>query len=101
MGQMPRIARRAPEGWVYHALNRAVARLPLFQKTADYEAFERVLIEAHQRSRSNYGLLRDAQSLALRPLVWLFGRFGAKVFYFVLGTAFFVGGLLYSLRVIS
>jgi len=27
-------------------LNRAVARLPLLQKEADYEAFERVLLEA-------------------------------------------------------
>jgi hypothetical protein len=26
---MPRIARAAPGGYVYHALNRAVARLPL------------------------------------------------------------------------
>jgi len=39
---MPRITRYAPKGWIYHALNRAVARLPLFQKDADYEAFERV-----------------------------------------------------------
>jgi putative transposase len=46
---MPRIARYAPKGWVYHALNRAVARLPLFQKNADYEAFERVISEAHER----------------------------------------------------
>src|SRR5262249_5511937 len=30
----------------YHALNRAVARLPLFQKDGDYRAFERVLAEA-------------------------------------------------------
>ena len=42
---MPRIARRAPKGWIYHALNRAVARLPLFQKEADDEAFERVIGE--------------------------------------------------------
>ncbi len=47
---MPRIARYAPKGLVYHALNRAVARLPLFQKEADYEAFERVLDEAHENS---------------------------------------------------
>ena len=40
---MPRIARRAPKGWIYHALNLAVARLPLFQKEADCEAFERVI----------------------------------------------------------
>jgi putative transposase len=31
---------------IYHALNRAVARLPLFDKDADYAAFERVLEEA-------------------------------------------------------
>jgi len=43
---MPRQARAAPGGYVYHALNRAVARLPFFQKPADYDAFERVLVEA-------------------------------------------------------
>ena len=37
---------RCPGGYVYHALNRAVARLPLFEKEADFEAFERVLEEA-------------------------------------------------------
>jgi len=34
---------------VYHVLNRSVAGLPLFRKEADYEAFERIMIEAHQR----------------------------------------------------
>ena len=43
---MPRHARVAPGGFVYHALNRGVARLPLFEKDGDYEAFERVLGEA-------------------------------------------------------
>jgi putative transposase len=43
---MPRTALAAPPGFVYHVLNRAVARLPLFQKEADYDAFERVLAEA-------------------------------------------------------
>jgi hypothetical protein len=43
---MPRQARAAPGGFVYHALNRAVARLPLLQKDGDREAFERVLVEA-------------------------------------------------------
>ena len=43
---MPRHARIAPGGFVYHALNRGVARLPLFEKDGDYEAFERVLAEA-------------------------------------------------------
>ena len=46
---MPRRARVAPGGFVDHALNRAVARLPLFQKDGDYEAFERVIVEARER----------------------------------------------------
>lgn len=37
----------APGGLVYHVLNRSVAGLPLFRKQADYEAFERIIIEAH------------------------------------------------------
>jgi REP-associated tyrosine transposase len=44
---MPRTARHAPAGLIYHALNRAVARLPLFEKSADYAAFESVIEEAH------------------------------------------------------
>lgn len=43
---MPRRPRICPGGLVYHVLNRAVARLALFEKDADYEAFERVLAEA-------------------------------------------------------
>ncbi len=39
--------RAAPGGYVYHALNRAVARLPLFEKDGDFDAFERALVEAH------------------------------------------------------
>ncbi len=46
---MPRQPRAAPGGYVYHCLNRAVARLPLFQKEADYDAFERVLLSAQER----------------------------------------------------
>jgi putative transposase len=43
---MARGPRHAPGGFVYHVLNRAVARLPLFEKPADYDAFLRVLAEA-------------------------------------------------------
>src|SRR5262249_26570074 len=43
---MSRGRRLAPGGFVYHALNRAVVRLPLFEKPADYVAFLRVLGEA-------------------------------------------------------
>lgn len=46
---MPRTARVAPGGIVYHVLNRAVARLPLFEKPADYEAFEKVLAETFEK----------------------------------------------------
>lgn len=33
-------------GYVYHVLNRANARLPIFQKDGDYQAFECILAEA-------------------------------------------------------
>ena len=33
---------------IFHCLNRAVARLTIFEKDADYEAFERVIDEAHE-----------------------------------------------------
>jgi putative transposase len=46
---MPRTARYAPGGYVYHAINRGVARQTLFDKEGDYDAFERVLAEAHDR----------------------------------------------------
>lgn len=36
----------APGGLVYHVLNRGVARLPLFEKPTDYDAFVRVVAEA-------------------------------------------------------
>ena len=46
---MPRIARVAPGGWVYHVLKRAVTRLPLFHKKAEHAAFERVMREGYAR----------------------------------------------------
>jgi REP element-mobilizing transposase RayT len=46
---MPRQARVAPGGLVYHVFNRSVAGLPLFRKEKDYEAFERIMIEAQER----------------------------------------------------
>jgi putative transposase len=45
---MPRRARVAPGGLVYHVLNRCVAGLPLFRKPMDYEAFERIMLEAQE-----------------------------------------------------
>jgi putative transposase len=46
---MARRARITPGGLAYHVLNRTVAGLPLFRKEGDYEAFERIMIEAHER----------------------------------------------------
>lgn len=46
---MPRRARAIQGGLVYHILNRANARMKMFEKDEDYAAFERVLEEAHAR----------------------------------------------------
>ena len=40
---MPRTARNAPGGLIYHVLNRANGRLRLFKKEEDFLAFERVM----------------------------------------------------------
>jgi putative transposase len=67
---MPRSARNAPGGLVYHALNRAVARLPLFQKDGDFDAFECVLAEAlqeHPTRLLGYCLMPNHWHLVLWP----------------------------------
>jgi putative transposase len=46
---MARPKRECPGGVIYHVLNRAVARIPLFKREGDYEALERTLAEALQR----------------------------------------------------
>lgn len=48
---MPRSPRTDVGDIAYHVLNRANARLPIFTTDTDYQAFERVLGEAQQRSR--------------------------------------------------
>jgi putative transposase len=67
---MPRRARQAPGGLVYHVLNRAVARLPLFQKDADFEAFERVMRQAldeHPTRLLAYCLMPNHWHMVLWP----------------------------------
>jgi hypothetical protein len=49
MGIMPRVARVVPARFDYHVLNRSVGRMHMFRKEADFEAFERVMVEAHAR----------------------------------------------------
>lgn len=46
---MGRPLRAAPGNFVYHVLNRANGRLPLFEDDGDYAACERVLAEACER----------------------------------------------------
>jgi putative transposase len=46
---MGRPHRNAPGGLVYHVLNRANARQPIFKKDQDYQAFERVLAAVQER----------------------------------------------------
>ena len=49
---MGRPLRAALGGYVYHVLNRANARLTIFEKDGDYEAFEKVLLQAVERTRT-------------------------------------------------
>lgn len=46
---MPRVARVAPPGLVYHVMNRAVGKAALFRTRADHLAFQRVMLEAFDR----------------------------------------------------
>lgn len=46
---MGRPLRASQGGWVYHVLNRANARQPIFDKPEDYEAFERILADGVER----------------------------------------------------
>ncbi len=47
---MGRPHRAAVGGYAYHVLNRANARLTIFDGDADYESFERILAEAVERT---------------------------------------------------
>ena len=49
---MGRPHRAAEAGYVYHVLNRANARMRIFDDDADYEAFEKVLTLAVARSET-------------------------------------------------
>jgi len=49
---MGRPRRAAEGGYVYHVLNRANARMKIFRNDGDYEAFERVLADAVERTQT-------------------------------------------------
>ena len=46
---MPRSARNAPGGVVYHVLNRANGKLKLLKHENDFLAFEKIMLEAFER----------------------------------------------------
>ena len=67
---MGRPKRAADGGLVYHVLNRANARMTIFENEGDYEAFERVLTEAVQRTETRllaYCVLPNHWHLVLWP----------------------------------
>jgi putative transposase len=67
---MPRTARIAPGGMIFHVLNRGVARMQLFDKPADFQAFERVLQETLGEAPMRicaYGLMPNHWHLLLWP----------------------------------
>ena len=67
---MPRCPRVATGDLAYHVLNRRVGRLPLFEKSADYVAFEKILAEAHAQTRiriTAYCLMPNHWHLLLWP----------------------------------
>ena len=61
---MGRPKRAATGGLIYHVLNRANARMTIFEKEQDYEAFETVLTEAVERSQ------RRLLSYCVMPNQW-------------------------------
>ena len=66
-------AKRADEaGAIYHMLNRANRRATIFLKDADYEAFERIMVEALERSQLklySYCLMPNHWHLVVSPEV--------------------------------
>ena len=67
---MPRSARVAPGGLVYHVLNRSVGRMKMFRTERDFEAFLRVLAQAHERRPIPilaYCVLASHWHLVVRP----------------------------------
>jgi putative transposase len=67
---MGRPHRAAAGGYVYHVLNRANARMRIFDDDGDYQAFEQVLLEAVHRSHTRllaYCLMPNHWHLVVWP----------------------------------
>ena len=69
---MGRVKRADAAGSTYHMLNRANRRATIFEKVADYEAFERILVEAVSKFEIDlfsYCLMPNHWHLVVRPMV--------------------------------
>jgi putative transposase len=67
---MARRSRWSDAGFVYHVLNRAVGRATIFEKSADYAAFEKVVRQAWERTQMRllaYGILANHWHLVVWP----------------------------------
>lgn len=67
MGRIPRVD---VGDYVYHVINRANARLPLFEKDEDYKLFEDILTEAKERFTMrilSYQIMPNHWHLVLQP----------------------------------
>jgi len=67
---MGRPKRAAEGGLIYHVLNRSNAKMPIFKKDGDYEAFEQVLEEAVARTETRllaYCVMRTHWHLVVWP----------------------------------
>jgi putative transposase len=67
---MPRTARAAEGGLVYHVLNRGNGRMKIFRKPGDYQAFVQLLIDGLDRAAVavfGYCLMPNHWHIVLRP----------------------------------
>src|SRR5258708_16550089 len=67
---MPRTARSALGGIVYHVLNRGNGRMQIFRKPGDYQAFLKLLLEGKEKAQVElfgYCLMSNHWHLVLRP----------------------------------
>ena len=75
---MPRCPRLCPAGTCFHVINRAVARLTLFEKQEDYVAFERAVKLTHERvPLPIYACCRiiGISWFSRKPIRWLLSSF--------------------------
>ena len=64
---MPRTARQAPEGLIFHVLNRGNTRDRFFDDEADYPVFEKVLTETQAEVFVRECLMPNHWRLVLWP----------------------------------